>query len=296
MRLLLPALAATLLLSAVPASAAEPLVAVVPRGDPDVGAAFAEARGAAFAFLDANGNTALDRADPDEPVYIDADGSRAVSHGDLRLTAFGRYPAGTVVELANRDFGRPLTVLIGWLAHDGDTWYFDADAGSKVSVGDLRLAAGGVEKVGPGDAMLNRGLEATPSPRGTLFHLDRDRDNARDALEPILIDQDASGAGYRTVSAGDLRFTPSGFGRDDEVTQQELRDAVAARGTQAPPGTGVPAGSGTGAGTVPVAEAPAPPTWRILDWILVVVGVANLAGLVVVGRMAAARRPKEPFP
>jgi len=35
--------------------------------------------------------------------------------------------------------------------------------------------------------------------------------------------------------------------------------------------------------------------WRVLDWVLVVVGVANLAGLIVVGRLAAARSPRNPF-
>lgn len=290
----MPALAVALLLSAVPALAQGPFFGVVLRGDEAIGTALVETRGAVFAFLDANGNAALDRSEPDEPIYLDADGNRAVSHGDLRLTPFGRYPSGSAVDLPNRDVGRTLTVMHGWLAHDGDTWYFDA-ADNRVSVGDLRFGPAGVEKVGPGDAMLQRSLQATASPQGALFYVNADRDNVRDALEPLLVDHDASGAGYRTVSAGDLRFTPSGFGVDDEVTRQELQDALAARGQgSSAPGGGGPSGTGASAGTSASTGTP-PPSWRILDWILVVLGVANLAGLVVVGRMAAARKPREPF-
>jgi len=64
-----------------------------------------------------------------------------------------------------------------------------------------------------------------------------------------------------------------------------------------PPGSSSSGSSGSS--LPPAASAPAQPAqaagWRVLDWILVVVGVANLAGLVVVGRLAAGRSPRNPF-
>ncbi|MCA1818820.1 MAG: hypothetical protein LC620_01995 [Halobacteriales archaeon] len=267
------------------ATTPSPLVSEAASGDPDLGQGLQDGRVADVAFMDANGNGAVDAADPDEPVYLDADANHEVTYGDVRLTAFLRYAVGTGVDVANRDVGHALTPLSGWFAHDGSTWYLDGDSTATVTVADLRFGAT-VEKVRAGDAALGHALTAPASAKGSISWLDVNHDGRRALAEPLFLDTDPFTGGGLKVSIGDLRVTPQGAGLDDEATRPEVEQVVASH---------LAAPSGVGSAATSDAAAPAPPTWRTLDWILVVVGVANLAGFVVVGRLAAARHPKSPF-
>lgn len=293
MRIVFLVTATTLLALAVPVHAAEhPPLSEVGMGDPDLGQSLREASMAAVSFLDANNNGRLDVADPDEPVYLDLDASRVLGYGDLRLLPFLRYPAGSVVDLANRDAGRALASIPGWFARDGTTWYLDSDSSGTVSIADLRFTDT-IEKVRLGDPYLGKTLTGTGTSRGTVAWSDPGNDGSRQALDPLYLDLGAVGPEGRKVSIGDLRITPQGMGLDDDANQTDVAAAVAtAKATMAPPApvTTAPSADATSA----PGPALAPSEWRTLDWVLVVVGVANLAGLVVVGRMATARQPRNP--
>jgi hypothetical protein len=269
-----------LLLLVVAAAAKAPsLVAPVTGGDADLGTPLPSSFHFRVAYVDANGNGRVDSAAPDEPVYLDVDGSQTVSYGDIRLTEF-HYPAGTVVDLGNRDFGLKLSGS-GVLARAGSLWFADTDSTLTVSPSDVRLDS--FTKVLAGDADLGAPLDIPPSARGALWWHDADGDGRRGAMETLYVDMDPYAAGLRGVTVGDLRIVPGPFGVDDYVREGDLAGLV-------PPAASPEAPLQA---AVPVAQAEA--GWRTLDWILVVVGVANLAGLVIVGRLAAARHPRNPF-
>lgn len=103
-----------------------------------------------------------------EVVYRDVDLSVAVSIGDIRLTPFGAFPAGSVVLAGDPDIGDPLVVFApsdGFVDLDasgnysvGEPIYRDASAIlGTVSVGDFRLTqgfSGQMTIVNPGDFAL----------------------------------------------------------------------------------------------------------------------------------------------
>jgi hypothetical protein len=118
-----------------------------------------------------------------EVVYRDVDGSVTVSGGDIRLTAFGAFPAGSVVQAGDPDV---FAVLVPFAASDGfvdldssgnysvgEPIYRDASAPlGSVSVGDFRLTQGfGGRKtnVNPGDFALLDTLIVTDGAIGPTF-------------------------------------------------------------------------------------------------------------------------------
>src|ERR1041385_5343063 len=151
------ALALLGLLTLAPLAAAGPVATVAP-SDALAGKTLSFLD-AGLGYLDANANAHPDAATPQEPVYLDLDGNHQVSYGDLRLSAFLGYPAGAVVDLANRDVGRPLAAVPGWFATAGSAWFVDVDGSATVSIGDVRLDPFGAQ-VAAGDAALGTPLQA----------------------------------------------------------------------------------------------------------------------------------------
>lgn len=252
-----------------PASAcAATLVAEVVGSDTDVGTELRTQR-VPFAFLDANGNGHLDTAQPREPVYLDVDGSGAVSYGDVRITPFGAYASNTQVDVANADAGRPLVAAPGWFARGNSGWVADLDNSGTVTIGDVRFTADGPMQVDGAQAtgetlrvQGNAGTLATGSLARTLY---------------LDVDQNSGGG---RVSAGDLRIVPGPMASDAAPAAPAANPAVPGQTTTV-----------TGAATTPAGKS-APDSWRPLDWVLVALAVANLAGLAILAR---AQRPKNPF-
>ncbi|MFA5943244.1 MAG: hypothetical protein WC876_02120 [Candidatus Thermoplasmatota archaeon] len=180
---------------------------------------------AALAFIDGDGDGNADAATPDEPAYLDLDASQTVSYGDLRLTPFAGYPAGSMVDLANRDTTRVLSQTTGWLGVAQGAWYADLDGGGRLSAGDVRLdgaTAGSKASAatpGLGDSLLMPPMAA--SPRGHLDHVDADHDGRWAIGSPLFVDLDGDGR----ASTGDLRLAPTGFGREEGPSPDEMQAA-----------------------------------------------------------------------
>lgn len=211
-------------LSVPPASAA--FMSTVPANDPDLRLSLLPIL-VEVGFWDVDSSGGLDVVTPNEPLYFDIDGDHYVSYQDLRLTHFATYGSGTAVEFANRDVGRPLTVLRGWFAPDSKgTWYFDSDASEGVTPGDVRVTgplAGTKVVAGEADigARLSRTQENVPS-RDRLIWKDGDGDYRRDVGEPMYIDLN----GNRQVDVGELRIAELGFSFDSDVTRDEFNTAM----------------------------------------------------------------------
>lgn len=197
----------------------------VPPTDPTLGQPLS-ATTSALTFLDADGDAQPDSEMPDEPVYLDMDASRDVSFGDVRLTAYGAYPAFTLVDVTNRDTGRRLVVASGWLGVDDGRWSADLDGSRTTSVGDVRLDGDSPgTKLRLGHDGLGHRLESPASAvgiTGQLDHVDANRDGRWGVGSALYLDVD----GDRIVSAGDLRLTPLGFGLDAEPSPAEVEAAL----------------------------------------------------------------------
>ncbi|MGQ0534723.1 MAG: hypothetical protein ACT4PT_01475 [Methanobacteriota archaeon] len=215
-----------LLMAASVAAQTPDVVAVVVASDADLFAALQLFAGR-FGFVDGNGNGAPDVAEPVETAYFDFDTSGTVSFGDLRLSPFFRYPAGSSVEYTNRDVGRPLVPSRGWIGRTvaGD-WYVDIDASGGTSVGDVRLAGPTPGTMRPGEPDLGRPLVAEQNtiPDAQRLGWVGGPGTRRGVAAAVYADMNRDGL----VSAGDLRFRPSGPGLDDEPTRAEA-DAATAR-------------------------------------------------------------------
>lgn len=262
-RTLVAALFVALILAAAPVQGkSEPFFGEVKAGDGDVGVPF-QSTHAPVAFIDGNGNGKADASDPDEPLYLDLDASGTVSHSDLRLTVFLGHGAGTLVDLADADAGRILTnSASAFLARSGSTWWLDLAGNYAVDVGDLRLDASGPVKMHAGDAGLGTTLTVGGSAQTGFVSLTE----GSTSHAVVYIDEDAYGNGGGHVTPGDLRFTAQ---------------------------TATSAASGPAASLVTPGES----GWRLLDGILVVLAVLNLAGLLFVVRTVNQLRgpPKNPF-
>lgn len=263
-----PLLAALLL---VPTANAAALAQPVPAGDTAAGQGLTPRR-AVVAFLDLDFDQQADAAGPAEPLYLDADASGTVNFGDLRLTPFGAYGAGSDVQAADTDNDRTLTAAGGWFAAADGAWYGDVDGSSTVSAGDLRLATG--DRVGSTDSMLGTALaRSSLVPMNMVDIRDTDGDGRRDAGESLYLDLDRNQA----VSPGDLRFLV----------------VAAATGTSGASATGSGHdGEGSSSGTSAEDERGV----RGLDVVLIALVVLNLAGLAYAIREArSGRPPRNPF-
>jgi hypothetical protein len=248
---------------------------------PELGKAFADVT-ATLSFIDADGDGQPDASAPDEPVYLDLDGSQTVSYGDLRLTSFGPYPAGTLVDVANRDEARQLTTAGGWFGALGGAWYADLDGDSRLSEGDVRLdgAAAGTkaDDATPGVGQALRLPPMAASPRGHLDHVDADRDGHLAVGSPLFVDADGDGQ----ASAGDLRLANWGFGAESGPSPAELaaaRDAALA------------------AAAVAKASAEEPePSWTVPQLLGVLIGLVAVAGVAhLYMRSRGPAAPRNPF-
>jgi hypothetical protein len=166
-----------------------------------------------------------------EVVYRDVDGSGTVSGGDIRLTAFGAFPAGSVVQAGDPDVFAglvPFAASDGFVDVDssgnysvGEPIYRDASAPlGSVSVGDFRMTQGfGGRKtnVNPGDFALLDALIVTDGAGGSInapLNVDRvcvaktDGSTVRDGdlLELRLYRENNAAAGFAGFgpSADDL--------------------------------------------------------------------------------------------
>lgn len=251
-----------------------------------------QAMNTGLGYVDADGDARADGEEPDEPVYLDLDGNRQVSYGDLRLTAIAGYPAGTSVAVGNQDLALPLAGLPGWFARTatGSAWFVDVDDSRSVSAGDVRLGAT-ASRVRSSDSDLRAGLEAVQNqmPQGLrVGYLDLDSDGARDASEAVYLDLDVTGSpGIGKVTAGDLRLSPTGPGLDNGPTRAEFDQATGK--------TSETGGSGsTGGVTIVDRESKSDGSaWGMPETVLLILGLVNLAGLVVLYRRG--QRPKNPF-
>ncbi|HEX2066757.1 MAG TPA: hypothetical protein VHI93_08095 [Candidatus Thermoplasmatota archaeon] len=277
------AAAALLLVAFLPTAHADatPFAASVEGVDGEMGRMYQAGR-AAVAFLDANLNGRPDTAAPDEVVYLDLDGSGSASYGDLRLTAFDTYPAGSVVNQTNRDAGRPLALLHNaWFSQAGTAWVLDMDASSTLTVGDLRLQPMPA-KVRAAEPGLGQPLaRPTGAQVGAIAWT---ATGPRDPANAFYVDMDRFTNGGDRVSPGDLRITPLGLAQDGAPTREEFEQAQRLL---------MPAS------TEDAAQPPAsisPAAWRALDWFVVGLGILNLVGLVAIARqLNQPRPPRNPF-
>lgn len=222
MRLLPVFVVASVLWTALPAAAQEFAAEVTP-SDPD-------ARGdlvsmlTRLGYVDANSNSIMDTTEPDENLYLDVDASRTVSFGDLRLTTFFNYGAGSYVDFTNRDFGRFLAEPRGWFGLDtAGVYYVDADGSRTVTLGDVRTSgAQQGSKVRAGDASVGTPLsliqEIANPPTLRTAYADRDGDNVHDLAEPLYVDVNMN----KRADPGELRFTSIGLSVDNDPTRAEF--------------------------------------------------------------------------
>ncbi len=242
------------------------LVTEVQASDSDNGMAFTNQR-VYVGFIDANGSGHPDLVDPREPVYLDLDASATVSYGDLRLTPFGAYAADTQVDVSNTDAGRTLASAPGWFARATDGWVIDVDNSATLTAGDVRLAAGGPVQVtgslATGDALHTQGIAGSlgVGAQPHVFYLD--------------VAPGYGGAG--PVAPGDLRIVPGPLAAEPKPQAPPAGDA-------ATPSTTPAAAPGSAIGV--------PDSWRTLDWVIVALTVANLAGLAILARP---QKPRNPF-
>ena len=252
------------------------LVQTVQIGDAQLGATLI-ALPAKVGFIDADNDGSIDGAAPQEPVYLDIAGDGRVSYGDMRLTRFGDYAPGTIVDVPNRDFGHNLGTPSGWFgAIQGQIATFDADFSGTVSAGDIRLDG---THVLAGDADIGTTstiIQGTTGSSQRVGFVDDNANGRRDRGENVFLDMDESTpGGSRKVSQGDIRFAIAGFGVEDSVSRAEF-DALR---TAAP---------GTDGGVAPDNRV------TDFDWLLVSLAVVNLLGLAYVVR-AISKKPKNPF-
>lgn len=222
-----PLLLASVLQAAVPASeASNGFITTVKEGDGTLGLNL-KAINAKVVYVDANSNGGFDLATPDETLYLDLNQDRAVSYGDLRLTPYVTYPAGSLVDYPNRDFGRLITDARGWVSQTlSGALYFDADANRVVSPADVRLS-GSFQgtKVGPDDG--DTGLALTelqdnvPSPMRLAWR-DPDGNLRVDPGEPVYVDIN----GDKQISPGDIMIGSIGFSVDNDPTRKEFDSAM----------------------------------------------------------------------
>ncbi len=83
-----------------------------------------------------------------EYIYIDKDNDYTVTEGDVRVTAYGPYPAGSIVNAGDTDLGVALSYLSnarisgiddGRWNHGVDEFIIDTDSSWNISPGDLRV-------------------------------------------------------------------------------------------------------------------------------------------------------------
>jgi hypothetical protein len=215
-------------------------------------------------YMDANGNGRPDGTDPAEPVYFDLDGTHTVTYGDVRLSGFLHYAAGTWVNITNSDVGRVLVQPTGWFGTTAlKAWVLDLDNSRSLTVGDLRMDPFGT-RVQAGETGSIEPAQAQTSGTARVGHVDLDGDRARAAGEPIYLDTDPSlTAGSGRVSTGDMRLTPSGPGLDDAPTRAEF-DALQRR-SGVDPATGTATSHDSG--------------WHGPQLVLLALGLLDLAGV-----------------
>ncbi len=252
-------------------AATTPFLAEVKSGDPDSNQSLQTLHGA-VAFLDANGNGKPDASVPDEPVYLDLDGSNSVSYGDLRLTGYGPLASGTVVGVTDSDAGRALDLLPNaWFSTAGTTWILDVDGSRTISAPDIRFGDAPT-RIGSTDSGLGQSLSRPASAQvGSLGFVGS---GPRDILGVVYVDLDSLTSGGGRATIGDLRLHPAGFAAP--ASSVNPSDPSASDGRLAP---------AQDAG------------FRLLDGILVVLSLLNLAGLLFVVRSVNQLRgpPKNPF-
>jgi hypothetical protein len=135
-------------------------------------------------YYDADGSTSFTTGDS---VYLpvnDADGADTLSVGDLRVTPYGTFAAGTVVAAGNPDVNLA-TIATGFssaAATDVEFWdtngdaafnkddvlYVDAVGGGTVGVQDVRITALGVVFENPGPGTSNPSGSVTSGASGSV--------------------------------------------------------------------------------------------------------------------------------
>lgn len=252
---------------AMPADAVAPatVLVAVQSGDAALGQSLSVV-GAPITFIDAQVDQV---ANVDEPLYWDLDASNTVSVGDIRLRAFLGQAAGTEVRVSDLDTGRTLLATTAWFGTTGGNWFADLDASHSVTGGDLRLGETvSVVAAGSGEEGQPLAYPQGAQGPGTVALADLDGDRRRDAGEGLYLNLD-TGVGPPVVSLGDLRVVP------------------AAR----------PAASGQAAsGGSSVAPEADKSTWGTPETVLLVLGLANLVGLVFVyTKLRDGGAPRNPF-
>ncbi|MHB8633303.1 MAG: hypothetical protein ACYDBQ_04950 [Thermoplasmatota archaeon] len=267
------------LLVAAAQAAAPAFLSVVVESDSDIAEPL-QPQPALVMWYDANGNQKLDLSSPAEPVYLEIANGQSVTYGDIRLTPFANYPAQSVVDLADRDVGRPLSGA-SWVGSDGGTWYADVDGNHAVSAGDIRMGST-LEMVAPGDSAIGHGLSMADTgglPRGQVW-----APANRGVAGPLYVDPAPYGPGARSVGPGFLRIQATGF------FAEAAPAPVTVTVTKLPVATSPP----TTAATV-VTVAPSPGGFSAMELLLALVGIVNLVGLVIVARRLPKAPPRNPF-
>ncbi|MGQ0535616.1 MAG: hypothetical protein ACT4PT_06055 [Methanobacteriota archaeon] len=158
----------------------------------------------------------------DETLYLDVDGDRVVSWGDLRVSDDGGYDAGTRVDTTNRDYGAPLLPAPGPIATEGDgDWLVDMDRSRTASPGDVWLtgpSAGAALRAGDDGVGGPLTDPATGAGSPSFAFWDLDNDGVPSWYEPAFLDLDAD----RRADAGELTFTGNRFGDDNAATRSDL--------------------------------------------------------------------------
>lgn len=285
------ALATLLTVALAPAAGAQAstaaIAAPVTAADVDAGESLSTLA-AGIGYVDADGDGQPDMSVPDEPVYLDVDGSQTVSFADVRLTGFGNYVAGSQVALTNQDLGLPLRARGAFGSVDG-AWYADTDGSTTVSAGDVRITPSFGGKVAASDGQAGASLgNVNSAPR--MGFLDLDDDLRYDSGETLFIDVEAQGTpDAGRISAGDLRMHPLGFAADDAPTRGEFEDLQRSVGLD-------PAGEGGDGVIVRTDVDEASSAWTAPVVLAFLLGVANIVGLgVVYSMMRRTQRPRNPF-
>ncbi len=231
---------ATLLVAA-PASAEFSFVAST---DSDNGAVF-RATNARVAWLDADLNGQPGHTTPQEPIYMDVDGSGTISYGDLRLTPYGRFPAGSAVGVSDGDLGLALHGTKAWFASTtGGEWLIDMDQNVRASVGDLRvqgsqagtrLAAG---DPGLDQALTRQQLQVSESVR--VGWSDPNGNGVVDPGESIYLDLVKQTGSRTVIETGDVRLTSASFDPDGAGSDPPADTPTG--GESAPPSDSPPSG------------------------------------------------------
>lgn len=277
------ALAVALALALAPVAAgAGPvqLLAAVQNGDGAIGHALTTLN-APLQFIDGDRDL---KASPGEPAYWDLDDSTTVSVGDLRLRPYLAYGAGSLVQVTDHDTDRALYPSSGWFGSANGAWFADFDATKTVTAGDVRMASGAAVGSGDGDLGAALSFPQVAMPPGRIGLDDRDGDRRRDAGEDVYVDLDAGNViGPALVGVGDLR---------------QLAATTASSGSSASGGATAGAGGdgSEGDGSTPPPEAPSSGEWTAPVVLAVLLGLANLAGLVFVySRLRGGGPPRNPF-